>query len=116
MTSTPDQFLAMAEELAHGTEPRHARAAIHQAYYAVYHLACQHLDIDPTDRKNARHAVVWARIERQQHPTPCGQALRVHGQSLLTLRERADYRLKEPVSRTDAGLAVLRAQEIFSAR
>lgn len=116
MAINPDEMLKTARELSGHAEERHWRAAAHQAYYAVYHLACRNLGLDP-DRSyhDAKHATVMARVKARRVGSSRFHRLHRHLGRLRDLRVRADYALGASVQHSEILDAVHRAEDIFRA-
>lgn len=90
------------------------RGAAHAAYYACYHLVARGFGLDSSDRRQARHDQLLARLRVEPPDDP----LTAIGATALTrlqhLRTQADYDLGTPFDRNDALRALLLADAIFS--
>lgn len=116
MAISPDEMLKTARELSDHAEERHWRAAAHQAYYAVYHLACRDLGLDPDQSyHDAKHAAVLARVRAQPPGSSRFHRLRRHLGKLRDLRVRADYALGASIQHAEILDAIQRADDIFRA-
>lgn len=97
-------------------EERHWRAAAHQAYYSVYHLACQTLGLDPAnDYAMARHQAVLERVEKSYAGSARLYRMKQSMRRLRELRVRADYVLGAPVTLREVRDAIRRAEDILAA-
>ncbi len=62
----PDDFVKTASELVENSEERRHRAAVHAAYYGVYHLAASYFGLDPEGYK-ADHSDIRQRLDKLDH-------------------------------------------------
>jgi uncharacterized protein (UPF0332 family) len=116
MAISPDEMLKTARELSDHAEERHWRAAAHQAYYAVYHLACRDLGLDPDQSyHDAKHAAVLARVKARRVGSSRCYRLHRHLGRLRDLRVRANYALGASIQHAEILDAVQWAEDIFRA-
>jgi len=110
-------MIAAAVFLVSLKEEVYWRAAIHQAYYGVYHLACETLGLDPAQNyaTEARHADVLRQIRTAKTVSSRLTRLRRHMPRLRELRGLADYDLGSGLSQDEARLAVASADYILKA-
>jgi hypothetical protein len=93
------------------------RAAAHLAYYAVYHLVCDHFRIEPyTSHDEGKHKAVRDRLRAFNPiaaPPEIKEAKRVFD-TLFKLRVRADYEWNGSFDAGDAEDMVERAKGVFA--
>jgi uncharacterized protein (UPF0332 family) len=114
----PDAFLGVARTLLHrhGDDEAHRRAAIHAAYYAVFHLLAPKVGLDPQDRARSAHLRLLERVSAARSGDD--PVLKVAGRTLQALRKWrsiADYRLDQEVDVETARRTVGYAEAIFAA-
>jgi uncharacterized protein (UPF0332 family) len=116
----PEDFLRAAERIADdGVSAESSfRAAIHAAYYAVFHLMCHHFKLNPT-AFGVRHEDIQARLDAL-HFTPgtplfAAKARRCY-RDIKRLRIAADYDLAANITGDDADRAIQLAKGVFAAR
>lgn len=107
----PDDLLVVAEGLLEGSNEASLRAAVHCAYYAVFHecrIYLQPTERDPT--RSMKHEDVEARLSGlTKPPKDCPETVkraRRHFRSLKRARVHADYKLDEPITAFEAERAV----------
>ncbi|SDE17520.1 HEPN domain-containing protein [Rhodospira trueperi] len=116
MTVAPEDLLAAATEYAGLDAEEFRRASAHLAYYAVYHLACETLCLDPArNYQNAKHSVVGDRLRYAQPGSSRLYRMKRYFKTLKDLRIRADYDLAANVSKEEALYAIEIARNIFRA-
>lgn len=116
MTVRPDDVLKAAVKLAAVDAEEFRRASAHLAYYAVYHLACETLGLDPArNYQNATHSLVASRLKHPQPRSPRLSRMKRYFKTLKDLRIRADYSLVASVSRRDVLHSIEIARDIFKA-
>lgn len=108
--------LDLARRLAaDGNEAAH-RAAIHAAYYAVFHLCADHLGWDAGKKGQARHTDVQEAMVREPNGEPWVRLVKRSYATLLRLRVQADYDNAAAISKDNASHAASMARAIFEAR
>lgn len=115
----PRALLQLAKRLLDPPDPpeEDIRCAAHSAYYAVYHLVCQHFKVDPqVDWDAANHWEVRTRLsaaDARNLPRHIAEAKRFFN-SLHLYRVKADYHLNVPFPREGAEDAVAWAEGVFA--
>jgi hypothetical protein len=107
--------LELARRLAAQSDEASHRAAIHAAYYAVFHLCADHLGWDTSRKGNARHTDVRDEIVLQPPSEPWLRLAKRDYVTLLRLRALADYDNKRMIAQAEASHAFALAEAIFEA-
>lgn len=116
MTVAPEDLLRTATEFVGLDAEGFRRASAHLAYYAVYHLACETLGLDPArDYPNAKHSVVARQLKNAQPGSSRIHRMKRYFRTLMDLRVRVDYNLAASVSKQEALRAIEIARDIFKA-
>jgi uncharacterized protein (UPF0332 family) len=116
MTVAPEDLLRTATEFVGLDAEEFCRASAHLAYYAVYHLACETLGLDPVrDYQSATHSLVANHLKRAQLGSSRLYRMKRYFRTLKDLRIRADYNLAANVSKQEALRAIEIARDIFKA-
>ncbi|WMT47878.1 MAG: hypothetical protein RE468_04500 [Acidithiobacillus caldus] len=117
MSVSIEDLVRLAEELSRIDGEAYWRCAVSRGYYAAFH-AC--LEVSPNHIRNARanlheKLITWMREGRESDDETKLQIAEV-GLELDQLRKKraqADYRLREPVHRTDSMLCVKKSAKII---
>lgn len=89
---------------------------MHQAYYGVYHLACEALGLDPVNRyAEAKHRDVIDAVEKAPPGSARLHRMKRYMRKLKRLRAVADYDLASPLTDLQARNAVEMAESIITA-
>ena len=115
---TPKEALVFAESLIDdpGASEAACRGAAEWAYYAVYHLVCDHFRVDPAKNYDqAKHDAIRLRLRSLDVATssPELRAARTVFERLWRLRVRAHYHIDDVFSGDDAEDAVEHAKGVF---
>ncbi|GEO80013.1 hypothetical protein [Pararhodospirillum oryzae] len=114
MPTTPNEMITLARKLSRLEGEACRRAALHQAYYGAYHLACHEFGLDPAyEYASATHKIVIDAVKSAPPGSPRMNRLKRYLKKLRTLRVLADYNLKENISKSDVMLAVEMAEQIL---
>lgn len=109
----PKPRLDLARKLAAGPDEATHRAAIHQAYYAVYHFCCAGIGRDPSDVAQAGHRRLLDDLLSRPGRDPWLVNAKRHLDALIRLRVWADYDDRRPILRAHAHEALQRAGHIL---
>lgn len=117
MSVSVEDLICLAQELSRIDGEAYWRCAVSRGYYAAFH-AC--LEVSPNHIRSARvnlheKLITWMREGRESDDETKLQIAEV-GLELDQLRKRraqADYRIREPVRRTDSILCVKKSAKII---
>jgi uncharacterized protein (UPF0332 family) len=115
----PEETLSFAKRLFddHGDSECMFRAVAHAAYYAVYHLVCDQLGLDPwRNYSQCAHDTIRLRVKNLDpgKAAPLLREARRSFDTLWQLRRRADYDFDNTFTLIDAERALERAEAVFS--
>jgi uncharacterized protein (UPF0332 family) len=105
---SPDDFIKTAGELIEDLEERHHRAAVHAAYYSVYHFVASHFGLDPA-KYEADHKSVREKLKNENNRSkvpPSVWRAKQHIMYIWNKRRHADYDLSTPFTADDADQVV----------
>jgi len=117
----PKALLDVAENLLNDATSGEGnlRGAAHCAYYAVYHLVCDHYGLDPKNNyASCDHATMRARLRNERNVGALPPHMRIarrYFDGLFDRRRRADYHLDDQFPQGDAEDAVEWAKAVFGA-
>lgn len=121
MASSPEDFVALGERLLSGDSEVEWRVACHVAYYAAFHQCRDEIDaIGIPMRPKRRHENV---IDAYKDFAPGSRRLHRHQLEIRTVgmrlkqlgswRNRADYELKQTITRGHAEIALGTSKDIL---
>ena len=113
-----DDFVLTATELVENTEERHLRAAVHAAYYGVYHLVASYFKLDPKNYE-AGHKELRNKLRDLPDSSSVPAHIRsakLHFRDLWNARRHADYVLSDAFDADHADELVEACKGIISSK
>lgn len=119
---TPDDFIAMADELISGTSPIKIRTAVCRGYYGAFHAANKFHNELPSpgilQRNGGMHEQLIQRLENPSFKRTDERWMRSKSVGMMLRRVRearthADYHLDEPLPKEKAQTSLEEAKRII---